>query len=105
MTFGLLLILLLVVLGIWYLLDRREKGPVGKRPAASFKSAPYLCVLCYSHRSVFGRMRRLVPSQLDCRRDVKQQLYWLGNHRGIVVAASANWTAGLVACHEAQGPK
>ena len=25
MTFGLLLILLLVVLGIWYLLDRREK--------------------------------------------------------------------------------
>ena len=30
MTFGLLLILLLVVLGIWYLLDRREKVRLDK---------------------------------------------------------------------------
>ena len=48
-------------------------------------------------------MRRLVPFQLDRRRNEPQQLHWLGNHHCIVVAAAAGGTARLVAGHAAQG--
>ncbi len=66
MTFGLLLILFLVVLGIWYLLDRREKARLEKGLPRHSSLAPHLCGLCHSHGSVFGRMWRHFPLQLDC---------------------------------------
>ena len=66
MTFGLLLILLLVVLGIWYLLDRREKARLEKGLPTAFILAPYICVLCHSHSSIFGWLWWHFPLQLDC---------------------------------------